>query len=71
MTRKAEFERIYEPDEDMTHYKPPLGWRSVTLCGATDWIGQTHGVDTDAPVDCNHCTAIVEYCQSHRVPNVK
>ena len=58
-------EKIYEPDEDIVHYAPPVGWDRVTLCGATDWIGQSRGVTTKRKVTCSLCNALVEYVQSH------
>jgi hypothetical protein len=58
-------ERIYEPDEGITHYGPPSGLDQVTLCGVPDWLGgRTPGVRTDRPANCVTCMHIVKYVKA-------
>lgn len=57
MSRFDNLPRVYEPDEHTTHYASADGTDMVTLCGHTDWIGQSTGIDTQRPVDCNACQA--------------
>ena len=59
--RGMELPRVYEPDENMTHYLSYPMQDAVTLCNMTDWIHQTLGEDTRKPVTCNMCLSIVDY----------
>ena len=56
-------EKVYDPDNDLTHYVADALSGNVTLCGQTDWIGGAPGKPTDAPVDCRACISIVRYVQ--------
>lgn len=56
---------IYEPDEYMTHVRPPPGMDQVTLCGLTDFIGATPETDAgNRELNCWACKQIMKYCQS-------
>jgi hypothetical protein len=61
--------KITEPDYgDMVHYAPPPGADQVTLCGKTDWIGETAGRPVTRRVTCNLCIWIVDHIHRHRKP---
>ena len=52
--------KVYEPDEDVTHYAAPSGLDQVTLCGVPDWLGgRTPGEETNRIVNCFACQQIV------------
>ena len=65
---KYSLDKIYEPDEGIVHYGPPFGLDQVTLCGRTDWIGNTEGEPTDKPVTCWACKRYVAHIHEHRKP---
>ena len=66
---KRPLNKVYEPDEDVTHIVGPPGLDQVTLCGKTDWLGQTTGdYETEKPVDCIPCEAHFKFCNSGRWP---
>lgn len=58
-------EKIYDADNDQVHYEADGHSGNVTLCGQTDWIGQTPGEETDKPVDCEACKSVVKFVLSH------
>jgi hypothetical protein len=65
MPKQQTSEKIFEPDEGITHYAPPFGLDQVTLCGVTDWLGgRTPGVATDKPVNCHSCLQIVKHVKA-------
>ena len=65
---KPFLEKIYEPDENKVHYMPPPGLDQVTLCGLTDWIGNTKGYITTKPLTCFQCKRLVDWIHEHKKP---
>lgn len=63
---KKPLERVTEPDEGLVHYTPAPIQDAVTLCGKTDWLGETRGERTDAPATCQQCLGMVEYIRRHK-----
>lgn len=59
-------QKVFEPDENKVHYGPPDGMDQVTLCGLSDFIGTSKGVETDAEVDCWACRQIVSHVKGRR-----
>lgn len=59
--------KIYEPDEDITHYAAPSGLGQATLCGVPDWLGgRTPGEETNRLVNCFSCIQIVKHVKATR-----
>jgi hypothetical protein len=66
---KPQIPRVYEPDAEAVHYKADDLSGNVTLCGLTDFLGaRERGADTDDPVTCDLCKAIVRYVHEHAKP---
>lgn len=63
--KKKPLPKITEPDEKKVHYSAPWGLDQVTLCGLSDFLGATQGVETDLPVTCFACKMIAGFCQDH------
>lgn len=63
---KSSFERVKELDNGMVHLNGPPGMDQMTLCGITDWIRTKGGEPTTAPLTCQPCRWIANYCQSCR-----
>lgn len=63
MSRRKPLLCVLEPDTGEVHYCAPLGFDQVTLCGHTDWLGETRGQDHGGPATCRTCIRIVAYCR--------
>jgi hypothetical protein len=62
---KPKMPRVLEPDTGIVHYKSDDFADAVTLCGMTDWLGQTPGKDTTEALTCHGCKSIKQYCDKH------
>ena len=73
MSKKKEFEKVYDPVEKKVHISESGFLDQVTLCGQTDWIGNDKvEYNTDKAINCNACLEIVRIVRSHSDPrNIK
>jgi hypothetical protein len=66
---KYQLPKVTEPDENKVHYKADDLSGNATLCGLTDFLyADEKGVDTDEPVNCEACHAVVRYIHKHAKP---
>lgn len=55
--------RLLEPETSLVHYESPPGMDCVTLCQISDWLGVARGEPTAAPVTCQPCRWIMDFCR--------
>lgn len=61
--------RVTEPDNDLVHFRAPIGLDQVTVCGKIDWIfDKQQGEETTAPVTCWACQVIADHFKRYRTP---
>jgi len=69
MSKKKEFEKVYDPVEGKVHICNVGFLDYVTLCGQTDWIGNKEvKYNTEKAINCNACLEIVRIVRSHSDP---
>jgi hypothetical protein len=64
--RRLPMPKVTEPDEGIVHYSAPANMDQVTLCGLTDWLEITPGVETEETVTCNSCLWIVDHFRRYK-----